>query len=167
MAKTKKIYSSLSLDDSIYDNPGLLQSDAMKRIEEEQEVSSKETVVPDPEPVNTAPADEIVSELVPAVVTYSAAPAVTEQPVKRLSNKEVGFKVADIFSKDHLHEKDFTSAILHNDVLEDLHELARIRDGEGKRYPVKYLASNIIRNYLHEHREELSGIKSQFKNRRS
>jgi hypothetical protein len=166
MAK-KKPYSSVGLDDDIYNNPGLLQSDAMKRIEQEQgESSPKES-----EPVaavnekNNTPAPPPV---IPEPPKNDVPEEVNEaEKAPKPKKKDAGYQVRDIFSKDNLSEKDFTSAILHNDILEELHELARIRDDEGKRYPVKYLASNIIRNYLNDHKAEIESLKTEFKNRRN
>lgn len=161
----KKAYSSVGLDDDIYNNPGLLQSDAMKRIEQEQGESSPKEAAP---VVPGAEKTDITTPVKPE-------PPKNEAPVKvkdteknpKPKKKDAGYQVRDIFSKDNLSEKDFTSAILHNDILEELHELARIRDDEGKRYPVKYLASNIIRNYLNDHKAEIESLKTEFKSRRS
>lgn len=163
----KKPYSSVGLDDDIYNNPGLLQSDAMKRIEQEQGKSSPK----EPEPVVKVAEEPIIA----APSSAAQETPKNEDQVKvnetekdaKPKKKDAGYHVRDIFSKDNLSEKDFTSAILHNDILEELHELARIRDDEGKRYPVKYLASNIIRNYLNDHKAEIELLKTEFKNRRS
>lgn len=167
MAK-KKPYSSVGLDDAIFNNPGLLQSDAMRRIEEEQGENGKpqepEYVVPVvDQAIEPVPSPEPLKEPEKEVVSDNDERENEPKPRK----KDARYLVRDIFSKDNLNDKDFTSSILHNDILEELHELARIRDEEGKRYPVKYLASNIIRNYLNDHKAEIESLKTEFKKRRN
>lgn len=172
MAKSKRVYSSVGLDDDIYKNSDFLKSSAMERIEQEQGATAPASPVVVPE-VQATQANVAAEEKKAAETPVLVAETKTadEEPLLEAKSqektKEVKYDVGSIFSKDALSEKDFTSAILHNDVLEELHELARIRDHEGRKYPVKYLASNIIRNYLQEHKKEIEAIRKQSKKRRS
>ncbi|MBS7567079.1 hypothetical protein KHS38_21925 [Mucilaginibacter sp. Bleaf8] len=166
MAK-KKAYSSLGLDSDIYNNPGLLKSDAMKRIEEEQAGQApaplEQAVTAAVNSADIKPALQQTEQVAPAELQSnpSAEPEIQENtPAEKKSN------VRDIFTRGTMYDNNFSTMVLYHDVLEDLHELARVRDEEGKRYPVKYLASNIIRQYLKEHEEEIEAIKTAFRKKR-
>lgn len=166
MAK-KKAYSSLGLDSDIYKNPSLLQSDAMKRIEEEQAgqnttpVKEAAAAVANTESIKPAELQQ------PAKPAAEAPQAAVEAPVEPDAEPtEKKSNVRDIFTRGTMYDNNFSTMVLYHDVLEDLHELARVRDEEGKRYPVKYLASNIIRQYLKDHDEEIEAIKTAFRKKR-
>jgi hypothetical protein len=156
MAKGKRPYSSIGLDTELLNDPSFLKSDAMKRIEEEQAVLSATTQA---QPKNNA-------EVQPTEPVAETSP-VQEKRKETSSVTKAKSTIQEIFTRGSMHDKDFSSMTLHHDVLEDLHELARVRDGEGRRYPVKYLATNIIKCYLKDHKEEIERIKKEFRMRRA
>lgn len=158
MAKTKRPYSSIGLDTELLNDPSFLQSDAMKRIDDEQAGSSAGTEAQQRTEVTVQLPEPPLPEAPPTQVAKSAAGS--QDKVKEKSALE------DIFTRGSMRDRDFSSLTLHHDILEDLHELARIRDGEGRRYPVKYLATNIIKCYLSDHKEEIEKIKKEFRMRR-
>ncbi len=157
MAKGKRPYSSIGLDTELLNDPSFLQSDAMKRIEEEQA-----------NPPSTAAEQSNTNAPSTEVVPVAAAPVQKpDQEIESLSALKPQSSIQEIFTRGTMHDKDFGSMTLHQDVLEDLHELARVRDGEGRRYPVKYLATNIIKCYLRDHKGEIERVKKEFRMRRS
>jgi hypothetical protein len=159
MAKGKRPYSSIGLDTELLNDPSFLKSDAMKRIEEEQAVLSATTQAPPKNNAEAQPTEEPVAE---------TSPVQEKEEIKETSSvTKAKSTIQEIFTRGSMHDKDFSSMTLHHDVLEDLHELARVRDGEGRRYPVKYLATNIIKCYLKDHKEEIERIKKEFRMRRA
>lgn len=157
MAKGKRPYSSFGLDTELLNDPSFLKSDAMKRIEEEQ--AGSPVTAAEQAPQNQSAQAEVDS--LPEVPVNEPKKEITLPSAAKTQSS-----IQEIFTRGSMHDKDFSSMVLHHDILEDLHELARVRDGEGRRYPVKYLATNIIKSYLRDHKDEIEKVKKEFRMRR-